>query len=176
MMALDARVTLQPFLPMHVERLRAWLRQPHVAPWFPEPDANLSWAANPPEGGTQAIIAAGTAEVGWLRWQRVGRATLDSLGLHYIPANSVDADILIGERDAVGKGLGHAALAALVAKVREDQSVPLIGLTSSVENARAHRAFEKAGFRIVGQYDPNGLGPCYLLTLDLRPTVSESER
>jgi len=104
---LDVPVTLQPFLPMHLERLRGWLQQPHVAPWFPEPEANLSWAANPPAVGDQAIIATGAAEVGWVRWQRVDRATLDSLGLHYIPANSVDADILIGVRDAIGKGLGQ---------------------------------------------------------------------
>lgn len=165
---MSSTITLKPFLPTHLPLLAQWLRQPHVVPWYPEPEANLEWAASPPAGGSQAIIASGADDVGWLRWQRVDRDTLDALGLRDIPANSVDADILIGERALVGRGLGPAALAALIAKVREDDTVPLIGLTSSVDNHSAHRAFEKAGFRIVGQYDPNGFGLCHLLTLDLR--------
>jgi aminoglycoside 6'-N-acetyltransferase len=165
---LGSTVALRTFLPSHLPLLSRWLRQPHVAPWYPEPEANLEWAASPPAGGSQAIIASGADEVGWLRWQRVDRDTLDSLGLRDVPANSVDADILIGEPALIGRGLGPAALAALIAKVREDVAVPLIGLTSSVDNHSAHRAFEKAGFRIVGEYDPNGFGQCHLLTLDLR--------
>lgn len=161
-------VTLQRLLPRHLVLLGSWLRQPHVAPWFPEPDANLRWAAHPPPGGSQAIIASGADEVGYLRWQRVDRNALDSLGLYNIPANSVDADILIGVDASLGRGLGPAALDALAATVREDPSVPMLGLTSAVANVRAHRAFEKAGYRIVGRYDPNGFGPCYLFTLDLR--------
>ena len=48
--------------------------------------------------------------VGYIRWQYVDRETLDSLGLRDIPENSVDADILIGERGDVGKGTGPLAL------------------------------------------------------------------
>jgi aminoglycoside 6'-N-acetyltransferase len=165
---MDVAVSLQPFRPHHLDLLSTWLAQPHVARWYPEPEANLVWAANPPAGGAQAIIAAAGADVGYLRWQRVDRATLDALGLHEIPANSVDADILIGDRGNVGKELGVAALKALTAEIRRDASVPLIGLTTSVENVLAHRAFEKAGFRITRQYDPNGLGPCHLMILELK--------
>jgi RimJ/RimL family protein N-acetyltransferase len=165
---LSSIVALKPFLPSHLPLLTRWLRQPHVVPWYPQPEENLEWAASPPAGGSQAIIVSGADEVGWLRWQRVDRQTLDALGLRDIPAGSVDADILIGERALIGRGLGPAALAALIARMREDEAVPLIGLTSSVDNHSAHRAFEKAGFRIVGQYDPNGFGLCHLLTLDLR--------
>jgi aminoglycoside 6'-N-acetyltransferase len=163
-----ASVTLRPFLPSHLELLGVWLAQPHVARWFPEPEANLAWATSPPAGGAQAIIARGEEEVGYLRWQRVDRATLDALGLHEIPANSVDADILLGSGASAGQGLGPAALAALAAEIRRDPSVALIGLTTSVDNTRAHLAFQKAGFRIARQYDPNGLGLCHLMILDLR--------
>lgn len=165
---LQSSVTLQRFDASHLQLLAGWLKQPHVAPWYPEPDENLFWAANPPIGASQAIIAAGSSAVGYLRWQRVARETLDALGLPEIPANSVDADILIGDIASVGNGWGVDALKALANEVRRDPTVPLIGLTTSVANTHAHRAFERAGFRIARQYDPNGLGQCHLMLLDLR--------
>jgi len=161
-------VTLQPFTTGHLTTLAEWLRQPHVALWYPEPAANLAWAEHPPDGGFQRIIARGSAEVGYIRWQYVDRETLDSLGLHDIPENSVDADILIGDLSDVGKGTGPLALEALTDELRRDPRVALIGLTTSVDNVHAHRGFERAGFRISRQYDPNGFGLCHLMILNLR--------
>lgn len=80
----------------------------------------------------------------------------------------MDADILIGEVGDVGKGIGPLALTALANELRKDPEVALIGLTTSVHNLHAHRGFEKAGFRIARQYDPNGLGRCHLMILELR--------
>ncbi|MEX2223656.1 MAG: GNAT family N-acetyltransferase [Candidatus Rokuibacteriota bacterium] len=161
-------ITLQPFQPSHLALLGVWLEEPHVARWYPRSADDLARAKNPPVGGSHAIIAWGTAEVGYIRWQHVDRHVLDALGLHEVPANSVDIDILLGHEGAVGKGLGPAALAVLAAELRQDADVPLLGLTTSVENTRAHRAFEKAGFHIARQYDPTGLGPCHLMVRDLR--------
>jgi len=161
-------VKLQPFTTAHLGMLAEWLRRPHVARWYPEPAANLAWAEHPPDGGFQCIIARGAAEVGYMRWQYVDRETLDSLGLHDIPENSVDADILIGDLTEVGKGTGPLALEALTDELRRDPRVALIGLTTSVYNVHAHRGFERAGFRISRQYDPNGFGLCHLMIRNLR--------
>ena len=161
-------VALRPFQPPHLELLAQWLRQPHVARWFPEPEDNLAWATNPPAGGSHAIIGVGMSPVGYLRWRRVDRDTLDAVGLPEVPANSVDADILIGQEGEVGQGLGPAALMLLVARIRREPTIPLIGLTTDLQNTRAHRAFEKAGFRISRQYEVPVLGRCHLMTLDLR--------
>jgi RimJ/RimL family protein N-acetyltransferase len=63
--------------------------------------------------------------------------------------------------------VGPAALAALVAEIRRDPGVPLIGLTTEPDNRSAHRAFEKAGFRFLRRYDAPGLGRCHLMVVDL---------
>jgi len=169
-------VTLQPFESSHLEVLAVWLGQPHVARWFPDPDANLAWAKNPPASGSQAIITWGATAIGYVRWQRADRGTLDALGLPEIPTNSVDVDILLGSEESVGKGLGPSALGVLADRIRQDTSIPLMGLTTSIENTRAHRAFEKAGFRIARQYDPNGLGQCHLMLRDLRAERASDSR
>src|SRR5262245_39379832 len=90
---------LRPFMASHLALLARWLAGPLVARCYRDPDGILAWARTPPSGGSQAIIAWQSREVGYLRWQRVSRATLDGLGLPEIPANSVDADILIGPED-----------------------------------------------------------------------------
>jgi aminoglycoside 6'-N-acetyltransferase len=93
------------------------------------------------------VIAANGARVGYLRWQVVSREILDSVGLEEIPANSVDIDILIGEVSYVGRGIGPQALQLLIKRLREDASHPMLGLTTSVHNYAAQRAYRKAGFR-----------------------------
>ena len=169
-------VTLEPFEPSHLTLLSRWLREPHVARWYREPENVLDWAMKPPTGGSQAIIAWEGRAVGYLRWQRVDRTTLDALGLPEIPTNSVDADILIGSEGGTGRGLGPAALTALAGEMDRDPDVPLIGLTTELGNTRAHRAFEKAGFRIVRQYEAPGLGLCHLMLQATRGEHDEHGR
>lgn len=162
-------VTLEPFLPAHLPLLEAWLTRPHVAPWYPFAADDLERACNPPPGGAQALIAVAGTEVGYLRWQHVDRETLDALGLPEIPHNSVDIDVLLGDANFAGRRVGPTALNLLARRLLQDPTVPMLGLTSAIANTRAHRGFEKAGFRIVRQYQPNeSLGMCHLLLRDLR--------
>jgi RimJ/RimL family protein N-acetyltransferase len=161
-------VSLQPFGAEHLPQLALWLHESHIAPWYAQPLDNLAWAREPPPGGDHAIIALEHVPVGYLRWQRVDRETLDSLGLREIPENSVDADILVSATGGAGHGIGPRALNLLADRLRADPSVPLIGLTSELANVHAHRAFAKAGFRIARQYHVPSLGNCHLLIRDLR--------
>ena len=94
------------------------------------------------------------------------RESLDSVGLLDVPENAVDVDLLLGEPEHLNKGIGSAALAMLVARLRANPALPLVGLTSSVENRHAHRAFEKAGFTIARQCAPS-FGLCHLFVLPL---------
>ena len=168
-------VALGSFEPKHLDLLSRWLAEPHIARWFPGAERDLAWAAHPTPGAAQALIVVDGKPAGYLRWQRVDRETLDELGLPEVPDNSVDADILLSMEAGTGKGIGPRALAALIAEVRKDPSVPMIGLTSELANHRAHRAFEKAGFVNSRQYETPRNGLCYLFLFDLRqPAETEA--
>ena len=161
-------VSLLPFEKFHLEPLTRWLATPAVARWYPQPNENLEWAAQPPPGGSQAIIAKGTHELGYVRWQRVDRETLDSLGLQEIPSNAVgiDIDILIGEEAHLHKGMGTTALQLLVDQLRGKGDVPQAGLSPEPDNAAAIRSYEKVGFRFRREYQVAG-HTYSLMTLDL---------
>lgn len=160
---MEADVTLTPFSSTEVTLLRRWLMAPHVAAWYPDPEDHVEWATNPPPGGARALIVVGERTVGYVRWQAVSRETLDSVGLHEIPAGSVDVDILIGEPEFVGRGIGPKALLVLLSQLRQRRDVPLVGLTTSVQNLFAQRAYTKVGFRVLREYSPPGCGSCYLM-------------
>ena len=138
---MEADVTLTGFSSTEVTLLLLWLAAPHVAAWYKDPEDHVAWAANPPPNGERALIAVG------------GRA--------------VDIDILIGEPECVGRGIGPRALLVLLSQLRHRQDVPMVGLTTSVQNLSAQRAYTKAGFRILREYSPSRYGRCYLMVYDL---------
>jgi RimJ/RimL family protein N-acetyltransferase len=167
-MSLQPDVTLTPFSSPDVERLRHWLAAPHVAVWYPDPEDHLSWAANPPPSGDRALITVGDHPVGYIRWQSVTREVLDSVGLYEIPAGSVDIDMLIGDLEFVGQGVGPKALFLLMSQLRQSGNIPLVGLSPSIQNLSAQRAYAKAGFQILREYDPPIYGRCYLMVCWLK--------
>jgi aminoglycoside 6'-N-acetyltransferase len=158
---------LAAFEPAHAPLLAEWLARPHVARWHPEPEAWVEAALNPPRDGAQALIVLGARPIGYLRWRKVSRETLDTLGLLEIPAGCVDIDILIGEPDCIGRGFGPRALAALVETLRRDPSILCAGLSPSIDNVAAERAYIKAGFRKTREYDAPGFGRLSLMMMEL---------
>lgn len=163
----DAVLELATFEPAHAPLLAGWLARSHVARWHPEPKAWVEAALNPPRDGAQALIVLGARPIGYLRWRKVSRETLDTLGLLEIPAGGVDIDILIGETDCVGQGLGPRALAALVETLRRDPSIPSAGLSPSIDNVAAQRAYAKVGFDKMREYAAPGFGRLALMMMEL---------
>ena len=159
-------VSLAPFQPARASLLAEWLARPHVARWFPAPAAWIEAALTPSDKGGHALIVLDARPIGYMRWWKVGRETLDSVGLEDIPAGSADIDMLIGEADCVGRGYGPSALAALVTTLRADPSIPLAGLSPSSDNVAAIRAYAKAGFCRTRDYDAPGFGRCALMVMD----------
>jgi aminoglycoside 6'-N-acetyltransferase len=75
-------------------------------------------------------------------------------------------DLLIGEPDLIGRGLGPAILAQSTSEVVfADSDTHAVVAAVEEPNRRSWRAFEKAGFKHVRAVEENGL-PHRLMRLD----------
>ncbi len=170
-MANTPEVRLETFDPeLGSQQLRDWLRRPHVARWWgdhPRQFENPQWCSRQ----THAVIVADGAPVGYLCWQKPPQDELEAAGLTDLPEDIVDIDILIGDSRVVGQGVGPRALGLLLDRLRADPLVSSAGVSTSVSNARAIRAFEKAGFRLFREFQDPGSGPCRYMVVEIRDAV-----
>jgi aminoglycoside 6'-N-acetyltransferase len=163
-------VGLEVFDPQRdLQLLERWLRSPHVARWWGNPDLQLKTLEQRSEE-THALITADGRPAGYLCWQRPSREELDAAGLTDLPKDLVDIDILIGEPELLGRGVGPQALVLLLAKLR-GEGVGFAGVGTSISNRAAVRAYEKAGFRLFKDFSEPGSGPCRYLVAQLRGTA-----
>jgi RimJ/RimL family protein N-acetyltransferase len=99
-------------------------------------------------------------------WQHPTRAELDAAGLVDIPTSVVDIDIMIGELDAVGRGLGSGAISLVAELVLSDPTTPFVMACAQVDNLASQRAFARAGFRQDRVFDDAPDGRYVLLVRD----------
>jgi aminoglycoside 6'-N-acetyltransferase len=130
-------LVLEPMRPEHAEPLRAMRSSPEVARWWgPPPDG---W---PLEIETslekRAIIVDGELG-GFIQFEE----ELDEEFRH------ADVDIFLGPGNQ-DRGLGTEAMRTIVRHLIEERGHHRVTLTTSVDNARAIRVYEKVGFRRVG--------------------------
>jgi RimJ/RimL family protein N-acetyltransferase len=140
-------------------RIERWLRADHVRSAWGDPDANLQLLTGPPASGHwRAIIEADGRAVGLVLWQHPTREELDMAGLADIPTSVIDIDIMIGEPDALGRGLGAGAIRLVAELALSDPAVPFVMACARRDNLASQRAFAKAGFREDREFDdvPNG--------------------
>lgn len=161
-------VSFQPFDPQRdIDRVAVWLHAPHVVRWWGDPEKQLHALLERPVEGGDALIVADGVTVGYVRWQQTPRAELEAVGLHKIPEGSVDIDIAIGEADYIGCGVGSRALLLVVQRLESERSTPLVMMGTSVENAIAISACEKAGFRRLRTFADPEYGLCWLLVHEM---------
>jgi aminoglycoside 6'-N-acetyltransferase len=155
-------VALIPFAgERDLPRLCVWLARPHVTRWWGNPDQALA-AIRDHAPTDQALIAVDTRRVGYLCWQRLPAEELAAAGLSDLPADLIDVDILIGEPDFIGRGIGPQALVLLLDRLRAEGRTS-VGMAAAAANERARRAYEKAGFRFFRAFQEAGEEMHYLV-------------
>jgi len=156
MMAIS--LSLVALIPVELARdlaqLQVWLDRPHVTRWWgPRDEAMAAIRRHAP--ADHALIAADARPVGYLCWQRPPPEELAAAGLDDLPVDLIDVDILIGEPDCVGLGIGPQALTLLLDRLRAAGRMS-VGIAAAAANPRARRAYEKAGFRLFRTFQEAG--------------------
>jgi aminoglycoside 6'-N-acetyltransferase len=142
--------------PGDYELLARWRNSPHVRNWWDpdEPPMTVASATEeyrpdtaPTALTTLCIVELRGVPVGFMqfyRWSSYG-AEADEVGIPYDDA-SWGVDLFIGERDALGQGLGTRMMELLSDYLETERDASSIVLTTEVDNATAIRCYEKAGF------------------------------
>ncbi|QEC53427.1 aminoglycoside 6'-N-acetyltransferase [Anseongella ginsenosidimutans] len=128
--------------------LRHWDKQPHVIACDPNDD--WQWETElvrDPYWREQLIAELDGRPIGFL--QIIDPALEDS---HYwgdVPANLRAIDIWIGEEADLGKGYGTAMMQAALERCFKKKAITGILIDPLESNLRAHRFYERLGFRFV---------------------------
>jgi aminoglycoside 6'-N-acetyltransferase len=156
-----------------------WLQQPHVHDWWRGEPTDLA-AVEAEYGACVAgddptelfIIASDGRPIGMIQrylfidepeWTSVFEDIVDIV-------DAAGIDYLIGEIDAVGRGLGAAAVATMTAMVWDWRPVTSIVVNVDQANPASWRVLEKSGFTRVwaGEIDspdPSDDGPQYVYSI-----------
>ena len=135
------------FRPMSAEDLplvRAWLAQPHVREWWGDPDEQfglVSGDMNEP-AMDQYIVAAEERPFGYLQCYRL---TDWNICFGPQPEETRGIDQMIGMPDMIGRGHGSGFIRVFIEDLLAN-GTPRVVTDPDPGNARAIRAYEKAGF------------------------------
>jgi aminoglycoside 6'-N-acetyltransferase len=150
----------QPMTPGHLPMIRRWLETPEVVRWWGQPDEQyvlVSGDLDHPDMD-QFIVATGDRPFGYI--QCYALSTWNQ-GFGPQPEAARGIDQFIGEPDMIGHGHGSNFIRQFADGLLA-QGIPRIVTDPDPDNARAVRAYAKAGFerdRIVETAD----GPVLLM-------------
>ena len=136
--------TLRSMTMTDLPLVRRWLSEAHVREWWGDPDeqfALVSGDLDEPDMD-QFIVLADGKPFGYLQCYRL---TAWNTGLGPQPEGTRGIDQFIGEGDMIGRGHGSAFIRQF-ADAQLRQGLPRIVTDPDPLNARAVRAYEKAGF------------------------------
>jgi aminoglycoside 6'-N-acetyltransferase len=137
-------IEFRPFTPEDLPLLRVWLEREHVRLWWREPIEHE--LAEDPAGRFVIVV--------------------DGRAAGMIQSYDAEIDLLIGEEDLIGRGIGSQVLSQFAHEVVFTRpGVTAVVATVEEGNRRSWRAFEKAGFRHVRDVEEEGR-PHRLMRLD----------
>jgi aminoglycoside 6'-N-acetyltransferase len=159
--------------------LQRWLCQPHVMEWWrgePKDLAAVEAKYRPCIDGDDPtelfVITESGRPIGMI--QRYLMADEDEWSTAFADildvSNAAGIDYLIGEPDAVGRGIGTAAIAMFVESIFQWRPVGSIVVTVQQSNPASWRVLERTGFTRVwaGELespDPSDDGPEYVYVI-----------
>ena len=154
-MATEPTISFRPLAREDFAQLHRWVRAPHVAPWWDDPvELDAITRDYAPciagEDRTQVfVVVVDGRAVGFLQSYRWADHP-DLASTFGAGAGEAGIDIVIGEAEMTGRGLGPAIIRQFIeTMVFADDAVRGVVVEPDARNARSVRAFEKAGFAAV---------------------------
>lgn len=147
-------LTFRPVAPADYPLLAEWMTRPHWREWWGDPQDELGYIRDMVEGrdSTQPfLIIADDRPIGYIQvWfiadQRFEPWLTQAPWLMWLPDDAVGVDLSLADQGLLSRGIGSRALAVFVAGLR-DRGHDFIIIDPDPANARAVRAYQKAGFQ-----------------------------
>jgi len=133
-----------------------WLGQPHVVEWWGDTQEQFDLVSGDldVEAMDQFIVSLDERPIAYVQSYEPDAWPGNGLGRH--PAGTRGIDQFIGEPDMIGRGHGSALVRAFADRLLAE-GAPRVITDPDPENARAIRAYGKAGFEKIGLVDtPDG--------------------
>lgn len=151
-----ATPVLRPVTEADLPMLKDWIVRPHWAQWWDDPEGEIAHIRDMVEGRdtTRPFIfeidgrSVGYAQYWFIADQRIPQHLIDYPWLAMLPDDTVGVDISIGDEADLSKGIGSTVV-RMVAQQLWDEGHREIIIDPDPANARAIRAYEKAGFRTI---------------------------
>ena len=147
--------------------LRQWLQTPEAAAWWGDLEAEMQNLAADLQEPAMRLWVVGCDGRDFAFLQDYAVHAWDWHPYRDLPAGCIGIDQTIGVPEMIGRGHGSAFIAQHVQRLF-DEGAPVVCTDPDPANARAIRAYEKAGFV---RYEPRSTewGEC-LLMLARRPS------
>jgi aminoglycoside 6'-N-acetyltransferase len=151
------------FVPMtsaDLPLIRRWLETPHVAQWWHDPAEQLELVSGDLDHPDMAqfIVASERRPFAYLQCYNLSDW---NTGFGPQPPGTRGLDQFIGEADMLGRGHGSAFIRAFAERLLA-KGTPRVVLDPDPANARAIRAYERAGF-VKGRVVDTPDGPALLM-------------
>ncbi|HYP76457.1 MAG TPA: GNAT family N-acetyltransferase [Polyangiaceae bacterium] len=147
--------TFRPLAHTDLPLLHEWLNRPHVAQWW-EDQRDLEYVTRTFSADLDSPVIKmyfaylGAEPVGYIQVYRVMGADPEWWTDETDPG-ARGTDQFLANPEQLGRGLGSSMVRQFVAGLFADPEVTQVQTDPSPFNARAIRAYEKAGFRRVGE-------------------------
>lgn len=158
------RLILRPATSNDLSLLQKWDEQPHVLESDPNDDWKWEIELNRnPEWREQLIAELNGMPIGFI--QIIDPAKEESKYWGDVPNGLRAIDIWIGDVNDLGRGYGTEMMRLAINRCFDDSSVSAILIDPLASNTRAHRFYERLGFRFSHQ-QRFGEDDCFVYRLD----------
>lgn len=159
----EPSVTLRAAGPADLTLLQRWDEQPHVV----ASDPNDDWAwerelARSPPWREQLVAEVDGRPVGFV--QIIDPAVEESAYWGEVPTGLRAIDVWIGDEADLGRGYGTRIMRLALARCFAAPEVQAVLIDPLEDNVRAHRFYERLGFRFV-ERRRFGLDDCFVYRL-----------